>query len=729
MHVRSDFVCCPRCELRRGSQLRSLGGWARGVNAGAAARLLLALVLACLLMLGGGPARAQAGAAALQSLPPASQPWLDAPALAHKLDPDFARQLARVYGELSGFPVEHDAQRAFAALWGLRCQESDSLDLERRLLEAKRHSKVQDWGLNYEAGLRFDPDTGDPDTSGNSLYAGLSWDYYRDGMWGNRLQAEMLRLEGELLAARGARSAAQRNLACRHSRAIAAFNALKLKVLASRAAFLQELHGVYRQAYFSGLVNLDEVILIERDLERTRHFMAGLGAFNASLGGPAPLLAGEPPLLDVRVEALLDAVRGDPSYQAIAGLERDIVDQRYDRRQDKRLRFYLHPRLKWDDNFDSAVDLVAGVTFSMPLSEDKREMRDVERALPALRQSQAQENDVDEMRRLYYEYKYRLDDAIKLHYQRALILERLRRAFIEQALPAGEGARLAELLQGLRDLVDTQFEVLDVKQNLYVRLLHLFSQGNPGYRPEFVSRVTEEAGMLRGRVGERALYIWAEDFNRHDNPFLIQLLKTKAIAVAVISAGHKTDAGKLAAFLGLAKGAGIRVELMVSDNEWVLPDKAAKVDAALARLFALGPNLHLDVEPHTFKDFRANRAAYLERFQRLLERVARHRGAGRSVSLALPTLVTKDEVRALSAHVDRVYVMAYGSRDPDVLLRRLEPFRQIPPERLVLALRPGDFPDELALEDCIAELARRGGIKQFALHDLAQFQSLIERSQ
>lgn len=670
----------------------------------------------------------------LPTLPGSVRPWLNEPALFSRAGQEIGGKLAQVFADLAQFPSDENVDQLFTTLWSLRCEGGDPLAAERALIEARQRSKTRDYGVNFDAGLRIDPDTGDPDSGGHNLYAGVSWDYYRDGLWSNRLQAKSLNLQGELSQARQAQTEARRHLDCRHTRFIAAFNELKLKLLAEREAYLKLLHGVYRQAYFQGVMNLDEMIPIERDLERTRHLAAGFRSFNANLAarGELPLsLSGEPPLLDLDIDAMLAAVRNDQSYLKIAELERSIVDHAYDTRHDRRLRFYLHPRLKWDDNFKTAADLVAGVTFSMPLTEDKREMRDVERSLSSLRQLETQQRLSDQILRDYYEYKYRLDDAIKLHYQRNLILERLRRGFAGLEAPIGEtgSSVLPGLLQGMRDLIDTRFEILDIKQNLYLRLVRVMSDSNLGYRQDFLLPVKENGQEQRGRAGERALYVWSQSFNGFDNTLLIQVLKAKAIQSVLVSAGEKTDLAKLRRFMALAHDAGLRVELMVSDNTWVAPDKTAKVDAAVTRLFALGPNLHLDVEPHTFKDFKANRVAYMERMAKLLKRVAALRQPGQTVSVSLPTLLTQAEVDALAPHVDQVYAMAYGTRDPQVLLRRLEPFRNIPAERLVVALRPADFPDELALEDFIRAVMQRSATTRFAFHDLAQFQSMIEQSQ
>lgn len=669
-----------------------------------------------------------------RTLPSTARPWLNESTLLGRAGPEITSKLTLVFAGLAEFPSDDNIERLFGAIWNIRCEGSDPLAAEQRLIEARWRSKAQDHGVNFDAGLRIDPNTGNPDSGGHNAYAGLSWDYYRDGLWSNRLQAESLRLEGELRAARLAQTESRRHLDCRHTRFIAAFNGLKLKVLADREAYLRQLHGLYRQAYFQGLINLDEVILIERDLERTRHLVAGFRSYNARLEelGDKPIeLLGEPPLLDVQIEALLAAVKDDPSYQKIAGLERGIVDNNYDPRHDRRLRFYVHPRLKWDDSFNTGADLVAGITFSMPLTEDKREMRDIDRSVSALRQDEARQHLSNEILRLYYEYKYRLDDAIKLHYQRNLVLERLRRDFagMEIASVTPGGGSLPRVLQGMRDLVDTQFEILDVKQNLYLRLLQILSNSNQGYRRAFLVPVEESVMHLRGRLGSRALYIWSQGFNEFDNALLVHVLKTKAIKTVVVSAGQKTDLAKLRRFMELARAADIRVELMVSDNTWVSSGKTAKVDTAVARLFTLGAHLHLDVEPHTLKDFKENRGAYLGRLAKLLQSIGGMKRPGQSVSISLPTLLTQAEVDAIAAHADQIYAMAYGTGDPDALLRRLEPFRNVPRDRLVVALRPADFAGELALEDFIGAVMRRSDVKRFAFHDLTQFQSMIEQSQ
>jgi uncharacterized membrane protein YgcG len=219
----------------------------------------------------------------LPTLPGSERPWLNEPALSGRAGQEIGGKLARTFADLARFPSDDKVDRLFTALWSLPCEGADPLAAERALIEARQRSKTRDYGVNFDAGLRIDPDTGDPDSGGHNLYAGVSWDYYRDGLWSNRLQAKSLNLQGELSQARQAQTEARRHLDCRHTRFIAAFNELKLKLLAEREAYLKMLHGVYRQAYFQGVMNLDEMIPIERDLERTRHLAAGFRSFNANL--------------------------------------------------------------------------------------------------------------------------------------------------------------------------------------------------------------------------------------------------------------------------------------------------------------------------------------------------------------------------------------------------------------------------------------------------------------
>jgi hypothetical protein len=64
--------------------------------------------------------------------------------------------------------------------------------------------------------------------------------------------------------------------------------------------------------------------------------------------------------------------------------------------------------------------------------------------------------------------------------------------------------------------------------------------------------------------------------------------------------------------------------------------------------------------------------------------------------------------------------MAYESPRVDTLHRWLQPFLQVAPGKLVIALRPKDFGDELVLEQAVRDLTRRTGISQFAFHDFEQ---------
>ena len=94
----------------------------------------------------------------------------------------------------------------------------------------------------------------------------------------------------------------------------------------------------------------------------------------------------------------------------------------------------------------------------------------------------------------------------------------------------------------------------------------------------------------------------------------------------------------------------------------------------------------------------------------------------RTLSIAVPFHWPGETYRQLSVMADKLYVMAYGTDQPEVLMRRIAPIlKTVPADKLVMVLRAEDFQDEWAIEQMLERIASETAIDQFAIHDLDSF--------
>lgn len=628
--------------------------------------------------------------------------------------------LNRLFTDLAGLTSAPADDRLLAEALGTDCQASRSPEVREALLAARVDDVRRDNGLSFETGARTHTWSEDFGDRSASAYVGLAWDLLRDGRLERQVESAVLAKARQIERLQGARDLRRSLAGCRHTAIIVHFNAQKTRLQNWLERFLDAERELLRGNYFAGSIPLDNVLRWERDLERTRQKLATYAQLGAV---PAVRLAeggvDEPPLLDIDLGRLLDSLAQDPSYEQIATLAREIAESRQAAGIDSRLRVFLRPGVSRVNGGGFERDVALGVTYSTPLFGARSDIRRLEaEQVVALQQDQRRQA-ADNVLRQYYEFRTVLEDGVKLHFQREEMLERLRRGIVQMNFTAPAGGDLGQLLQAVKELLDTQQELLDNKQRLYVGLLQVLSVSGVDYRPEFVRPVSFEQPSDRLRVGHRAVYLWSDSFNRVDNRFLLDLAASQRWSSLLVSAGRRTDTGKVEALVTAAKANGVEIELVLGDPAWVRRPSATLQDE-FAAVYRRVRTLHLDVEPHTLPDWRSRRGEYLERWAGIIEAAAAVRGVGQQLAIALPTHLSASEVERLGRYADRIYVMAYETADVATIVRRLAPFLSLPKERLVIAVRPADFADQMALESALMALRGATGIEHFALHGVDQ---------
>ena len=138
--------------------------------------------------------------------------------------------------------------------------------------------------------------------------------------------------------------------------------------------------------------------------------------------------------------------------------------------------------------------------------------------------------------------------------------------------------------------------------------------------------------------------------------------------------------------------------------------------------------VHLDIEPHAVQKYKKDRRKAQKAYMKMLRYFYTRLDAKMHLSVSLPAHLKSRDYREISALVDRVVIMDYGSADPDRILRRMRHARKaIPDAKLVLALRASDFESERQLERTIHIIAQRTSLRHFAIQATAGYLDLTNK--
>lgn len=618
-----------------------------------------------------------------------------------------------------------DSNRFINLVMAKECSHHDLNRLNQELNNEKSLIEKNDPGIKFEAGFRVKSD--DIDGNSHSGFAGLAWNLLNNGLLENRSRARRFSYESTIDSLRAEMDSRQEVYHCREAFIRRYFDYLKHDLLERRLRILNTCYGQIRELYFSGKVGADDLLNVELDVNRVKLLIEN---YELQKGGvdfteefkQYPL----PDLFTLDFTKMIRPSEESKANNQIETLSEAVLAEKYHRLTDKTLRLYARTGISNEDNEETSNNVTVGVYFSTPINRKTRDLYPVELRRAKYRLQKEKDNAGRELERLRTGYTEKLADAVKLFYDIRITGERLRKAVIELeksirthgSFTVKQNLLVYRLLQSL---LKSRFDYLSAQENLYRRIVYMVSLSGASWDDASVIQAKTSVELIRGRRGDRGIYIWSRDFNHYENKFLIRVFVAKGVSTVIISASEKTDVNKLQRFIAKAASYNISTELMISENTWVLPEKWDRVENKLTRLLSYTSSVHLDIEPHVLDDYKLNRKKYTTYFLSMVEKTSALLKGKANLTISLPVSHTPDFVEKVSEYADRIYIMAYGTRNVETMGRRLKSFKRVPPDKVVLALRPDDFSTELQLEHFIDRLTEMYGITAFAFHDLGQF--------
>ncbi|NTU41515.1 MAG: hypothetical protein HGA78_00365 [Nitrospirales bacterium] len=609
-------------------------------------------------------------------------------------------------------------------LRGQCANQVDPLVVERLMKEKAFYEK--DLGLRLDGYLRI-ADRYDNSVTGDDLesfsYIGLSWHLLGNGLYENRLKARDCEISGRIVKELGMRREIQNNYYCIYADTISLFNTSKLYLLKKEIGFLERLQSVVYDLYLLHSLSREEVIKIDKWIDIARLNVEKYEGYTKAHA----LLENRTydeylyfPPLNVNITLLTEYMK---NQDLLLDLHRERVELKNDKAKEVRLSLFLRNEFRTERTMDGlSAGYAAGLSFSMPISNIYEERDEITRA--EIQEVEAKLRKEKEDRSLnalnyYYEFRYKQEDFAELLDNREIIEARLDAELLKLKYYP-ESFDAMRFMQSIRDLFDTDFEIIDTQEKAYLRVVKLLEQGEvpPGDAKMFVGATTEDRvsrKVLRG--GERSLYIWSDAFNGTDNAYLFDVLRTRSVKSLFLSYSQKTDRKKLTEFFSLA-GKKLQVHLMFSSTDWISPEKRQEIMKRLKEAEAYPVSgIHLDVEPQTLKDWHEKKELYLEQYIAMLRFIKEN--CRKPLSVSVPVSYPREILDEISRIADRTYIMAYGEKN----LEKLGRISNV--DKMCVALRAEDFSAELELERRIERLRKEPGVGCFAIHSFSDYLKLI----
>jgi hypothetical protein len=150
------------------------------------------------------------------------------------------------------------------------------------------------------------------------------------------------------------------------------------------------------------------------------------------------------------------------------------------------------------------------------------------------------------------------------------------------------------------------------------------------------------------------------------------------------------------------------------DFQLYLKNKLANIDLSSIN------SIHLDIEPHTFSDWKENKETYLKQYLKLVQDASVFsKSEGLKLSVSIPLYYSDEITKQIFQTVDLVYFMAYENINEDYISKKIKPYESNL-NQIVLAFRTEDFTNRSEMDKFISEASSKFNVSKFAIHDLGR---------
>lgn len=495
----------------------------------------------------------------------------------------------------------------------------------------------------------------------------------------------------------------------------AAFDAKKIKLLSDYEKLLKIQNDFTAKQNKIGLKNdaeaaqskyrLDKISIERKSLESLSKTSDNQNFNNEIINSEIPDLI---PVENINFSALVK------DKEVALKMEKEILDMK--RKRDKqpdlrfKLRYNYYSALSRDRNFASV-----GATINLPVSRSKND-------LESENEMKLKENSIQDLQLLY---RNRLSEIYRDYYLAKSEIEVMESEvqYLEAELKVNSTNEKsntfspAAYLATAEKLLNNQIQICDKKSDLYEKYLDYRMLSGTDDTAENLQKLTNN-----DNAGNET-YIWSSFFTNYSNAYIINLMNHWHINRVFLSIGKVTDLVKVSDFMALAAQNNIQVYRLIGENSYAKTDDGFNdLQIALQDAKNMGfAGVHLDIEPHTFDDYKTNVDLYAQRLINLFTSsktwcTQNNMDLGVSVPMQLPAEVAT----ALYNNSIMTYIMAYDVLTLDKKLNKTAVIRNIlGPDLYVWVFRINDFQVFSDLLDAEAYV-QAAGVTKIGYYDLSQ---------
>lgn len=610
---------------------------------------------------------------------------------------------------------------------------------EIELLKTQKSVLDSDYGVGLDVGVVQNFDQGVFGAEGifyqTRAQLGLQWDILKNGYYANKNSIDNLTGEIEITKKKAKADSRKESYQDQFKKLWYQFNYFKNERLKAYSSILGEQISIAAKLYELKYIALDEVLNINSNKARVENEVASNIQFSNQLDGLRVMDISESdmPVLKIDLERLI--ADGLVFYDELQDL---YTKNEYDPLNELSLSTFLRYNLYGGSGDQNTIPgtssrefFSAGITVSLPLPlgvDKKRAVHDQQQKIRKLTSQDQKRVVSDQILEMYNAYQLILERYIT-NYQRYLLQEeRIREERIKKSIESDVYSP-NELVSALSERYAVSLDLLDIKQELYSRLLELQSLLPEQTLLDYVEPLDVEKYFLANKINFE-IYIWSSTLRDYGAQNILDFLTSENIKTVYVSAGvDKEFLSEVEVIIENQNKSGYKTHLMIGEPNLIFEDQYPKLKNHIDDAIAVNANgVHLDVEPHTFDDWDERKEEYLSNYMAMLSAARQWTNeAGLELSVSVP-LSYEEVLSDIGDLTDSVVLMPYGITDMQDFRAKVTNAILSGSNSSVIALRPSDFGSETEIKEFSSRINKVMGLNTIAIHDFQSWQEIKKQS-
>ncbi len=601
----------------------------------------------------------------------------------------------------------------------------DLLKAKQNLLKSELGVSAKIGYLDNQVSRAFDLDNNI--SFNRRIQAGVDWDLLKGGLLENRARAKALTYDAAFEEMKVNDEISKDVYLNRFNKTIITFNKLKINILNTRQDLISALFTCEENLYYSKHLSKEELLDAQLRNAEVNGLLQVFEPYNNYSTLKEESFSGSEniPLFDLNYEVVLqkfNTLKRD-SIAELLKLESDVLSKWYNE-----ISLGSFTRYNYFDLASNApqfnrsfVSLGLNLSIPIPLNVSKKHLVKAGELNSKLMELD-KKNTIyeEELLNDLYEFRYKLKQYIGFYYKQQKQYESLRIEEVKRKLRSNYFSSISAI-KLIDDILEVEVEMIDIKQNLYLKLIRIHQKVPESKLHDLVKQFEIPQINETGSQINRSVYIWTSVFSKNSAPFLSQYIRYNKFS-NVILAHQKEDPYKTEKkeFITSVIENGSKVELLFGQNDLMQENNVSQWFEKELSGYDLNTIscIHLDIEPHTFDDWKTNKEALLNKYIEVISEVKSLAGKKNlQLAVSVPLYFPEPIMEKIFSIANKVYFMCYENIDQNYIEKKVSKYEKYK-NQINIAIRTEDFSNRVVMENYVKEISSKLQIKNITIHDL-----------